>query len=174
MEEITGQDVVLKLENMQRAGAYKTRGAASMMARLPAVERGAGVVAAAAGNHAQGVALAARRLGLLYLIVMPQGASWPKVMATRSFAATVELRGQTSDESLEVAHAIAADTGAAFAPPFDHPDVICGQATVGAELFARRPELDTVVVPMGGGLISGVTAAEVHHHASAGRQVRIV
>ena len=175
LEDVVGKPVVLKLENLQRTGSYKVRGAATMMMRLSADERAAGVVAASAGNHAQGVALAAQRRSIPCSIVMPEGASWPKVMATRSFGATVELHGRTFDEALEAARAIAAAQGAAFVPPFDHPDVICGQATVGAELLEQHPEVDTLVVPVGGGgLIAGVAAAALHHQAATGRRVRVV
>ncbi|HIV59222.1 MAG TPA: threonine ammonia-lyase [Candidatus Stackebrandtia faecavium] len=149
-----------KCENLQRAGAFKVRGAYVRMSRLSAQQRQAGVVAASAGNHAQGVAVAARELGIRATVFMPTGAPLPKVAATRSYGAEVELVGATVDESLARAKAHAADTGAEFIHPFDHPDVIAGQGTVGLEILEQSPQVKNIVVGVGGGgLVSGIAAA---------------
>lgn len=170
-----GLPVVLKLENVQRTGSYKVRGAATMISRLDPERRARGVVAASAGNHAQGVALAAQRLGIPCTIVMPDDASWPKVLATRHLGAEVLLHGQSVDDSLERAEKLASEESSVLIPPFDHHDVICGQATVTAELLAAHPLLDLIVVPVGGGgLLAGAIAAARHHETRTGRRVRVV
>src|SRR5690606_15633901 len=150
----------LKCENLQRAGSFKVRGAYVRISRLSPEERARGVVAASAGNHAQGVALAARWCGTAATVYMPEGAALPKVAATRGYGATVELVGQTVDDALAAAQEHAARTGAVFIHPFDHPDVIAGQGTVGLEIVEQCPDVATVVTAVGGGgLISGVAAA---------------
>ena len=151
--------VFLKCENLQRTGSFKIRGAYVRISRLTARERAAGVVAASAGNHAQGVALAASLVGSTAQVFMPVGASIAKLTATRAYGATVELVGDTLDDALEAANAFSASTGAVLVHPFDHPDVLRGQGTVGLEILEQVPEVATVVVATGGGgLISGVAA----------------
>jgi threonine dehydratase len=150
----------LKCENLQRAGSYKVRGAYVRIARLTPAERALGVVAASAGNHAQGVALAARLLGISATVFMPVGAPLPKVAATKGYGARVELTGSTVDESLVAAEEFAKRTGAVFIHPFDHPDVIAGQGTVGLEILEQCPDVNTIITGIGGGgLISGVAVA---------------
>ncbi|MTD12839.1 threonine ammonia-lyase [Nakamurella sp. YIM 132087] len=151
--------VYLKCENLQRTGSFKIRGAYTRISRLTDEERAAGVVAASAGNHAQGVALAASLLGIEATVFMPVGASIAKLSATRAYGATVHLVGETLEESLVEARAFAARTGAVLVHPFDHPDVLRGQGTVGLEILEQVPDVATVVVATGGGgLISGIAA----------------
>ena len=172
LASVAGAPVHLKCENLQRTGSYKIRGAFYRLSRLSAEERSRGVVAASAGNHAQGVAFAARELGIAATIFMPIGVALPKLAATRDYGAHVELVGHAVDEALAAAAAFAARTGAMLIPPFDHPDVIAGQGTVGLEILDAVPDVRTVVVPVGGGgLISGVAAAV--RQAAAGR-VRVI
>mgnify|MGYP001040527702 CR=1 FL=1 len=155
-----GGPVWLKGEHVQRAGSYKVRGAYVRIARLRPEERARGVVAASAGNHAQGVALAAGLLGTTATVFMPTGAPLPKVTATRGYGARVELVGTTVDESLVAAQDFAERTGAVFIHPFDHPDVIAGQGTVALEILEQCPEVRTIVAGVGGGgLISGIAVA---------------
>ncbi|NUT36847.1 MAG: threonine ammonia-lyase [Hamadaea sp.] len=152
--------VWLKCENLQRAGSYKVRGAYTRIARLGAEERRRGVVAASAGNHAQGVAVAATALGVPSTVYMPVGAPLPKVAATKGYGARVELVGANVDEALVAAKEFAEETGAVFIHPFDHPDVIAGQGTVGLEILEQVPDVRTIVTGIGGGgLISGVAVA---------------
>jgi len=155
-----GGPVWLKCENLQRTGSFKIRGAYTRISRLTPEERARGVVAASAGNHAQGVALAARLLGAQATVFMPEPAPLPKLAATRSYGAHVELVGQTLTEALLAAAEYAERTGAIFIHPFDHPDVIAGQGTVGLEILEQCPEVATVVVGTGGGgVVSGIAAA---------------
>ena len=155
-----GGPVWLKCENLQRTGSFKFRGAYTRLARLTADERARGVVAASAGNHAQGVALAARMVGVRATVFMPESAPLPKVAATRGYGADARLTGHTLTEALAVAVEHAQETGAVFIHPFDHPDVIAGQGTVGLEVLEQCPEVATVVVCTGGGgLVSGIAAA---------------
>jgi threonine dehydratase len=157
---LVGAPVHLKTENLQRSGSFKIRGAYVRIQRLGAAERGKGVVAASAGNHAQGVALAAASAGLAATIVMPRHASMAKVVATEGYGARVLLEGENYDEAAARAEALAAETGATYIHAFDHPDVIAGQGTVGLEIAEDLPEVGTVVVPVGGGgLVSGVAVA---------------
>jgi len=150
----------LKCENLQRAGSYKVRGAYVRIARLTDAERARGVVAASAGNHAQGVALAAGLLGTTATVFMPEGAPLPKVAATKGYGASVELVGATVDESLVAAREFADRTGAVFIHPFDHPDVIAGQGTVALEIIEQCPKVRTIVTGVGGGgLVSGIAVA---------------
>ncbi|WP_211355295.1 threonine ammonia-lyase [Blastococcus colisei] len=155
-----GGPVWLKCENLQRTGSFKIRGAYTRISRLTDAERAGGVVAASAGNHAQGVALAARLLGCSATVFMPETAPLPKVAATRAYGADIRLGGPTLTEALVAAAEHAETTGATFIHPFDHVDVIAGQGTVGLEVLDQCPDVATVVVCAGGGgLVSGVAAA---------------
>lgn len=155
-----GGPVWLKCENFQRAGSFKVRGAYVRIARLTERERACGVVAASAGNHAQGVALAAGLLGTEATVFMPVNAPLPKVAATKGYGAQVELVGATVDEALTAAEEFARRTGAVLIHPFDHRDVIAGQGTVALEILEQCPDVRTIVVGVGGGgLISGIAAA---------------
>ena len=152
--------VWLKCENVQRAGSFKVRGAYVRIARLSPDERARGVVAASAGNHAQGVALAASTLGTSATVFMPVSAALPKLAATKGYGARVELTGVTVDETLVAAQEYAEMTGAVFIHPFDHPDVIAGQGTVALEILEQYPDVKTIIAGIGGGgLISGVAVA---------------
>jgi threonine dehydratase len=155
-----GGPVWLKCENLQRTGSFKIRGAYTRIARLTAEERAAGVVAASAGNHAQGVALAARELGAAATVFMPETAPLPKLAATRGYGAVVHQLGDSLTEPLVAAREFADRTGSVFIHPFDHPDVIAGQGTVGLEVLDQCPDVRTVVVCTGGGgLVAGIAAA---------------
>ena len=161
----------LKCENVQRAGSYKIRGAYVRISRLTDAERARGVVAASAGNHAQGVALAASLLGTAATVFMPVGAPLPKVAATKGYGARVELMGNTVDEALLAAQDFAERTDAVFIHPFDHPDVIAGQGSVGLEILEQCPDVRTIVTGIGGGgLISGIAVVA----KAANPQVRVV
>ncbi|MDO2968571.1 threonine ammonia-lyase [Mycobacteroides abscessus] len=154
-----GHEVRLKCENLQRTGSFKPRGAYNRISQLPGEQRVNGVVAASAGNHAQGVAWAATTLGIPSTVFMPVGAALPKIVATRAYGATVHLTGSTIDDALLAATEFAAETGAVLIHPFDHRDVVAGQATVGLEILEQLPEVGTIVVPAGGGgLVAGVAA----------------
>ncbi|RAW43957.1 threonine ammonia-lyase [Halorubrum sp. 48-1-W] len=158
--EMTGADVHLKLENFQRTGAFKIRGATNRIATLSESAREAGVVTASAGNHAQGVALAADRAGVDATVVMPKFAPVSKVKATRGYGANVRLEGVDYDEAQAVAHDLEREQGLTYVHAFDDDAVMAGQGTLGLEIADDRPDLDTVVVPIGGGgLISGVAVA---------------
>ncbi|MFE0045092.1 threonine ammonia-lyase [Streptomyces albireticuli] len=157
---LVGAPVHLKCENLQRTGSFKVRGAYVRIAGLSPRERAAGVVAASAGNHAQGVALAASLLGVRSTVFMPEGAPLPKVAATREYGAEVRLHGQIVDEAVRAAREHARETGAVFIHPFDHPDVIAGQGTIGLEILEQCPEVRTIVVGVGGGgLVAGIAVA---------------
>jgi threonine dehydratase len=152
--------VWLKCENLQRAGSFKVRGAYLRISRLTPQERERGVVAASAGNHAQGVALAAGLLGTRATVFMPVGAPLPKAAATRGYGAAVQFAGDSVDESLLAAQEFAERTGAVFIHPFDHADVIAGQGTVGLEILEQCPDVRTIITGVGGGgLISGIAVA---------------
>jgi threonine dehydratase len=160
LSERVGGPVLLKCENLQRTGSFKIRGAYVRIARLGPEERANGVVAASAGNHAQGIALAASLLGIGSTVFMPAGAPLPKVAATRAYGAEVRFAGTTVDEALQAAADFRSETGAVLIHPFDHPDIVAGQGTVGLELLEQAPETRTIVVSVGGGgLISGIAAA---------------
>lgn len=160
LSDRVGAPVYLAPENLQRAGSFKIRGAYVYLSRLAPAARKQGVVAASAGNHAQGVALAAQLLGISATVFMPNGASIPKVTATRSYGATVQFAGDTIEGALAAAEEFAASTGAILVHPFDHPDVVAGQGTLGLEILAQCPEVKTVVVCTGGGgLLAGVALA---------------
>ncbi|WP_329040219.1 threonine ammonia-lyase [Streptomyces sp. NBC_00178] len=160
LSALVGAPVHLKCENLQRTGSFKLRGAYVRIAGLTPVERAAGVVAASAGNHAQGVALASSLLGVRSTVFMPVGAPLPKVAATRDYGAEVRLHGQVVDETLAAAQEYAEETGAVFIHPFDHPDIIAGQGTVGLEILEQCPEVRTILVGIGGGgLAAGIAVA---------------
>ncbi|GLY19194.1 threonine ammonia-lyase [Kineosporia rhizophila] len=157
LSDLRGGDVYLKCENQQRAGSFKIRGAYTRMARLSEAEKARGVVAASAGNHAQGVALAARLLGVPARVYMPVGAPLPKLDATRGYGAEVVLTGSTVDECLASALEHAETSGAVMIHPFDHADVVAGQGTIALEFLEQRPDVKTVLVSTGGGgLLAGV------------------
>lgn len=175
LSEILGSPVYLKCENLQRTGSYKIRGAYNRLSLLTEEEKARGVVAASAGNHAQGVAYAARELGIKATIFMPVGVPLPKLQATKDYGAEVVLRGHTVDEPLRAAADFARTTGAVLIHPFDHEDIIAGQGTLGLEIYEQKPDVDTVIVPIGGGgLISGVASAIKQRAALDGRTVRII
>lgn len=175
LSDILGVPVHLKLENLQRTGSFKIRGATYRLSRLTPEERARGVVAASAGNHAQGVAMAAKALGIPATIFMPLGVPVPKLLATRGYGADVVLEGATVETPLRLAAEFAERTGAVFIHPFDHPDVIAGQGTLGLELMDEVPDLETVVLGIGGGgLIAGVAAAVKARAAAEGRAVRVI
>lgn len=158
--KMTGTELYLKMENMQRTGAFKVRGALNKMAALTAAERAAGVVTASAGNHAQGVALAAAQAGVPSTVVMPVGAPEAKRLATEGYGSKVILRGANYDEAFEEAKRISATEGATLVHAFDDPYVIAGQGTIGIEILDELPQADAIVVPVGGGgLISGIALA---------------
>jgi threonine dehydratase len=160
LSELVDGPVYVKCENLQRTGSFKVRGAFLRIARLTPQERARGVVAASAGNHAQGVALAAATLGARATVVMPVGAPLPKIAATRSYGADVILHGGSVEEALVRARELARETGAIFIHPFEHPDVIAGQGTVGLEIAEQCPGARTIVVPVGGGgLAAGIAVA---------------
>ena len=160
LSEHVGSSVWLKAENLQRTGSFKPRGAYVRLSRLSAEERQRGVVAASAGNHAQGVALSAQLLGIRSTVFMPEGAPIPKEHATRAYGADVILRGAVLEESLAAARAFAEETGATFIHPYDHADVIAGQGTVALEVLRQVPDVRTIVVPTGGGgLLAGMALA---------------
>ncbi len=159
VSERVGTQVFLKCENLQRAGSFKIRGAYTRMSRLSDLEKARGVVAASAGNHAQGVALAAQLLGIDAKVYMPVRAAMPKVAATAAYGATIEQVGDTLDESIVHARAHAERTGAVLIHPFDHRDIVAGQGTCGLEILDQCPDVRTVVVGLGGGgLLAGIAA----------------
>ncbi|GAA1939846.1 threonine ammonia-lyase [Microbacterium aoyamense] len=175
LSELLGVPVHLKLENLQRTGSFKIRGATYRLSRLTPEERARGVVAASAGNHAQGVSLAAQELGIPATIFMPLGVPVPKLLATRGYGADVVLEGATVETPLRLAAEFAERTGAVLIHPFDHADIIAGQGTLGLELYDEVPDLETVVLGIGGGgLIAGVAAALKARAAAEGRRIRII
>jgi threonine dehydratase len=160
LSEMAGGPVYLKAENLQRTGSFKVRGAFTRIARMTDAERARGVVAASAGNHAQGVALAAGLLGTSATVVMPERAPLPKVQATRGYGASVVLHGAAIEDAMEEALRIAERTGAIFIHPFNHPDIVAGQGTVGFEIIEQCPQAKTILVPVGGGgLAAGIAVA---------------
>jgi threonine dehydratase len=171
LAERVGGPVWLKCENLQVAGSFKVRGAYTRLSRLSGAERAAGVVAASAGNHAQGVAVAARRLGIPATVFMPVGAPLPKVAATRAYGARIEFVGATIDDALEAAAQFSARTSAVLIHPFDHEDIVIGQGTVGLEILDQVPDVATVLVCTGGGgLVAGIATAL----AGAAPDVRVI
>ncbi|HAQ59134.1 MAG TPA: threonine ammonia-lyase [Microbacterium sp.] len=175
LTEVLGVPVHLKLENLQRTGSFKIRGATHRLSRLTAEERARGVVAASAGNHAQGVALAAQALGIPATIFMPLGVPVPKLLATRGYGAEVILEGATVDTPLRLAAEFSERTGAVLIPPFNHRDIIVGQGTLGLEIVHDLSDVETIVLGIGGGgLIAGVAGAVKALAAAEGRRVRII
>jgi threonine dehydratase len=157
-EHVSGE-VRLKCENLQRAGAFKIRGAYTMVSRLPVEARERGVIAFSSGNHAQGVALAAKLFGVPCVVVMPTTAPAVKIEGAKSLGAEVILEGTTSIQRQRRAEQEAAARGLAIIPAFDHSDIIAGQGTVGAEILEDWPQVEQILVPIGGGgLVSGVAA----------------
>ncbi|HVE39986.1 MAG TPA: threonine ammonia-lyase [Planctomycetota bacterium] len=160
LDVMAGGAVHLKAENLQKTGSFKIRGAYTALSRLSAAEREKGVVTASAGNHAQGIALAAQLTGIRARVFMPLGASIAKILATRGYGADVQLAGGSFDEAVAAAQELAQNTGAPFISAFDHDDIITGQGSVGLELLEDLPDVDTVLIPVGGGgLISGMAIA---------------
>ena len=172
---MTGSDVYFKCENLQRAGSFKVRGAYVRMAKLSEEEKARGVVAASAGNHAQGVAVAAARLGIKARIYMPLGVALPKLAATRGHGAEVVLHGHNVDEALAEAQRFAEQSGAVFVHPFDNADIIAGQGTIGLEILDQIPNVDTIVMGVGGGgLLAGVATAIKARAKELGREIRVI
>lgn len=160
LSQITGADFHLKLENFQRTGSFKVRGALNKIESLSAEERERGVVAASAGNHAQGVAFAATKAGVRADIFMPEDATHAKAVATKGYGAEVHLTGADYQDAFEAASAFRAETGGVFVHAFDDPFIMAGQGTLGLEILEDLPDVDTILIPIGGGgLISGVATA---------------
>jgi threonine dehydratase len=159
LSESVGADVRLKCENLQRTGSFKMRGAYTMLSRLADDERKHGVITYSSGNHGQALALAARLFNVKAVVVMPTTAPSIKVEGAKRLGAEVVFEGTTSTERLTRALALADEHGYVVVPPFDHPDIIAGQGTVGLEILEDWPEVDAILVPIGGGgLASGVAA----------------
>ncbi|MGC8486621.1 MAG: threonine ammonia-lyase [Clostridia bacterium] len=160
LSDLLNTRLFLKLESLQRTGSFKLRGAYNRMRQMTAEEKSRGVVAASAGNHAQGVALAASLVGTSAVVVMPELASVAKVTATEAYGAQVELHGRAFDDAFQRALEIAAESGRMLIHAFEDPLIVAGQGTVGLEMLDAKPDLDIVVVPVGGGgLISGIALA---------------
>lgn len=160
LSQMTGSEFYLKLENFQRTGSFKVRGALNKIRSLTEEERARGVVAASAGNHAQGVAYAATQAGVKSHIFMPEGASHAKVVATKGYGAKIHLKGRDYQEAFEAAQTYGDEHGLVFVHAFDDPYIIAGQGTLGLEILDDIPELDTVLIPIGGGgLIAGIATA---------------
>lgn len=158
--KLLGSDIYFKFENTQRTGSFKFRGAYNKISNLTAEEKARGVVASSAGNHAQGVALSAALAGVKSTIVMPENCSISKASATRAYGANVVLKGEIYDEAYEHAQKLQNENGYTFVHPYQDPYVIAGQGTIGIEILEKVPDLDSVIVPIGGGgLISGVALA---------------
>jgi threonine dehydratase len=176
LSALTGQQVYLKLENLQMTGSFKERGALNRIALLTPEQAARGVVAASAGNHAQGVAYHATKRGIRALIVMPLATPLVKVTATRGFGAEVLLYGANYDEACEEATRLCAAEGMTFIHPFDDAVVMAGQGTIGLELLEQVPQLEAVVVPIGGGgLIGGIACAIKEACTQASRpEVRVI
>ncbi len=160
LSEMTGSDVYLKLENLQRTGSFKIRGAFNKICNLSSSEKQAGVIASSAGNHAQGVALAASTYGIQSTIVMPTCAPLAKITATKSYGANVILHGNVYDDAYAKAMEIQKETGATFIHPFDDPYVIAGQGTIALEILDELPTVDAILIPIGGGgIVAGIAIA---------------
>ncbi|MEH3035865.1 MAG: threonine ammonia-lyase [Sphingomonas adhaesiva] len=171
LSQMTGATVYLKFENLQFTAAYKERGALNTLLQLSAEARAKGVIAASAGNHAQGLAYHANRLGVPATIVMPRNTPIVKVVQTQGHGATVILEGDTFDAAYAHARTLEAERGFTFVHPFDDPRVIAGQGTVAVEMLADAPDIDTIVVPIGGGgLLSGMATVA----RAAGREIEVV
>ena len=168
VSDVAGRSLRLKCENLQVAGAFKIRGAFNLVTQIASESVVRGVITYSSGNHAQAVACAARALGLPAVVVMPETAPAVKVEGTRSYGAEVFFEGTTSVQRRRRAEAVAAERGLTMVPPFDHPEIIAGQGTVGLEILEDRPAVDTVYVPIGGGgLVAGVAAAVKRRRPSA-------
>ena len=162
LSKLAGRDVCLKAENLQRTGSFKVRGAVSKIAMLSKSEQRAGVVAASAGNHGQAVAWAAREAGIKATIFMPQDAPMAKVEPTKNYGANAELRGASFEDALAAALKHSEETGATFVHPYEDELVIAGQGTIGLEIVDQVPDVETVVIPVGGGgLASGIAGASL-------------
>jgi len=160
LSEITGAEIYLKSEHMQRGGSFKVRGAMYKISRLSDKQKRAGVIAASAGNHAQGVAIAAAQYNIPCTIVMPENAPLAKVMATQGYGASIELYGATYDDAYQRCLELQQQLGATYIHAFDDPDIIAGQGTLALEMLNDLPDADAIVVPIGGGgLISGIAIA---------------
>src|SRR5438034_9774933 len=160
LHDLTGADIYLKAENMQRSGSFKVRGASYKLSRLSKDEYSRGVIAASAGNHAQGVAIAAAQNNISCTIVMPETDPLAKVSATQRYGAEVVLHGFTYDDAYQYCLQLQQETGATFIHAFDDPDIIAGQGTLGLEMLSDLPDADALIVPIGGGgLIAGITIA---------------
>ena len=160
LEKMTGGNVFFKLENLQKTGSFKVRGALNRIAHLTFEEKQHGVIASSAGNHAQGIALGATAQGIKSTIVMPETAPIAKVVATRNYGAEVVLCGEVYDDAYAKAREIEQETGAIFLHPFDDEYVISGQGTIGLEILEEEPNIDTVLVPIGGGgILAGIATA---------------
>jgi threonine dehydratase len=160
LSKLAGRDVCLKAENLQRTGSFKVRGATNKISTLSKGERRAGVVAASAGNHGQAVAWAAREAGIKATIFMPQDAPMAKVEPTKNYGAKAELRGASFEEALTAAQQYVESSGATFIHPYEDEKVIAGQGTIGLEIADQVPDVETVVIPVGGGgLSSGISLA---------------
>lgn len=171
LSKLAGVPVYLKCENLQQGGSFKLRGAYTRMVNLSDEEKAAGVLAASAGNHAQGVALAARHLGIEATVYMPTSAALPKVEATKGYGAKIILTGSTIDDALAEASKDSEKTGRTIIHPFNHPDIVRGQGTLGLEIAEQVPDVQTVLVPTGGGgLLAGVSQA-IHVALGAGVEV---
>jgi threonine dehydratase len=156
--KLTGKEVFLKLENLQKTGSFKIRGAYFKLSQLTPSMKKKGVVAASAGNHAQGVALASSLLGIHSTIVMPEGVSLAKQIATQAYGGEIVLSGQNTDEALRFAKKLS-EAGKLLVHPFDDEQVIAGQGTIGLEIMEEVPDVEAIIVPIGGGgLISGIAA----------------
>jgi threonine dehydratase len=167
LSRLTGTTLMLKAENLQRTGSFKVRGALNRLAALSEAERAKGVVAASAGNHGQAVAWAAQQLGVPCTVVMPTGASVTKIAATRGYGASVTLSGESFDDAMAAARRRCAETGELLIHAFDDPLVIAGQGTLGLELIEQLPDMETLVVPIGGGgLAAGIALAVSEHRPS--------
>lgn len=159
-DERSGMEIHFKCENLQKGGAFKIRGASNFLYSIPESDRGKGVVAFSSGNHAQAVAIAARVLGLQATLVMPDDAPKSKLEATKAQGARVVIYDRFKDSRERIGREIAAGTGATLVPPFDHPWIVAGAGTCGLELMEQAPELDALVVCLGGGgLLSGCAIA---------------
>ncbi len=156
---MTGRDIWFKAENLQRTGSFKIRGAMNVLTQLDAAARATGVVAASAGNHAQGVALAAQSTGVPATVFMPETAPLPKVQATKEYGAKVRLTGTSLEDAVVAARSFAKDTGARFLHPYDDTTIMTGQGTLGIEVAEQIPDASTVVIPVGGGGLMGGSAA---------------
>jgi len=168
-------DLLLKAESLQPIGSFKIRGAYNMVAQLPPASRARGVITYSSGNHAQGVAFAAREFGVKAVIVMPDNAPAVKVAATRALGAEIVVSGPASDERKQIALRLAAEHGYSVVPPFDHPHILAGQATCGAEILEQVTDCDLILAPVGGGgLLGGVAAAARLLGREQGRTVRVI